>query len=202
MPAGVWGNVIADTNPGFQPFGFAGGLYDASTGLTRFGARDYDPENGRWTSKDPVRFDGDGPNLFGYVKNDPVNFFDSTGLMRLEFDPSEHVMTSIDQGDVHDQVPAFNNTTSSSKGSFPAGTFPMGKPRINKGDRSKNIESQGPAFFPVYEVPDRFGMGVHAGRSNAKKPTEGCIRTSTSSLERLLETNRRDPFTSLTVLGK
>jgi YD repeat-containing protein len=33
----VWGNVVADTNPGFQPFGFAGGLYDASTGLTRFG---------------------------------------------------------------------------------------------------------------------------------------------------------------------
>ena len=23
-----FGNVLADTNPGFQPFGFAGGLYD------------------------------------------------------------------------------------------------------------------------------------------------------------------------------
>ena len=32
-----------DTNPGFQPFGFAGGLYDPDTKVVRFGARDYDP---------------------------------------------------------------------------------------------------------------------------------------------------------------
>jgi YD repeat-containing protein len=38
-----FGNVTADTNPGFQPFGFAGGLYDPDTGLVRFGARDYEP---------------------------------------------------------------------------------------------------------------------------------------------------------------
>lgn len=36
-----FGNITSDTNPGFQPFGFAGGLYDPDTGLTRFGARDY-----------------------------------------------------------------------------------------------------------------------------------------------------------------
>ncbi len=36
----VWGNVVLDTAPGFQPFGFAAGLYDASTSLTRFGVRD------------------------------------------------------------------------------------------------------------------------------------------------------------------
>ncbi len=49
-----FGGVLTDTNPGFQPFGLAGGLYDAQTGLVRFGARDYDPEVGRWTAK--VRF--------------------------------------------------------------------------------------------------------------------------------------------------
>ena len=38
-----FGNVITDTHPGFQPFGFAGGLYDLHTRLTRFGARDYAP---------------------------------------------------------------------------------------------------------------------------------------------------------------
>lgn len=75
-----FGNVILDTNPGFQPFGFAGGLYDPDTKLTRFGARDYDAEVGRWTVKDPIGFDGDGPNLYEYVVNDPVNLTDSTGL--------------------------------------------------------------------------------------------------------------------------
>ncbi|MGH8488937.1 MAG: RHS repeat domain-containing protein, partial [Gammaproteobacteria bacterium] len=76
-----WGRVVMDTNPGFQPFGFAGGLYDRDTGLVRFGARDYDPETGRWTAKDPIRFRGRDSNLYGYVLNDPVNLRDPLGLM-------------------------------------------------------------------------------------------------------------------------
>jgi RHS repeat-associated protein len=78
----VWGNIVNDTNPDFQPFAFAGGLYDQKTKLTRFGARDYDPETGRWTAKDPVLFKGKDTNLYGYVANDPVNGFDPTGLLR------------------------------------------------------------------------------------------------------------------------
>ncbi len=76
-----FGNITQDTNPGFQPFGFAGGLYDNDTKLVRFGARDYDAETGRWTGKDPIRFEGGDTNLFGYVENDPVNWIDPTGLV-------------------------------------------------------------------------------------------------------------------------
>src|SRR5690606_16753609 len=75
-----WGKVVLDSNPGFQPFGFAGGLYDPATGLVRFGARDYDPRLGRWTSKDPIQFAGGQANLYVYVGNDPVNFIDPLGL--------------------------------------------------------------------------------------------------------------------------
>jgi RHS repeat-associated protein len=75
-----FGRVLEDTNPGFQPFGFAGGLYDTDTGLVRFGARDYDAETGRWTTKDPIRFDG-GTNLYGYVMSDPINWIDFDGLV-------------------------------------------------------------------------------------------------------------------------
>jgi RHS repeat-associated protein len=74
-----FGSVIADTNPGFQPFGFAGGLHDPQTKLTRFGARDYDAETGRWTAKDPILFSGGDSNLYGYVVNDPINFIDPYG---------------------------------------------------------------------------------------------------------------------------
>jgi len=63
----------------FQPFGFAGGIYDQHTKLTRFGARDYDAETGRWTAKDPIRFGGGDTNLYGYAINDPVNLIDPTG---------------------------------------------------------------------------------------------------------------------------
>jgi len=78
-----FGRITYDTNPGFQPFAFAGGLYDPQTGLTRFGARDYDPITGRWTAKDPIGFGGGDSNLFGYVSNDPVNTLDPSGLLSL-----------------------------------------------------------------------------------------------------------------------
>jgi len=91
----TFGVVLSDSQPGLQPFGFAGGLYDDATGLVRFGARDYDAEVGRWISKDPVRFDG-GTNLFAYAGGDPVNFVDTNGLEVeiLVFPPSNVSMSS------------------------------------------------------------------------------------------------------------
>jgi len=75
-----FGRVINDTNPGFQPFGFAGGLYDRDTKLVRFGARDYDCDSGRWTCKDPIGFDGGVENVYEYAANDPINVVDANGL--------------------------------------------------------------------------------------------------------------------------
>jgi RHS repeat-associated protein len=79
-----FGNITQDTSPGLTPFGFAGGLYDKDTGLVRFGARDYDASVGRWTSKDPIRFEGGSFNLYGYVVNDPINALDPTGHFGVE----------------------------------------------------------------------------------------------------------------------
>jgi RHS repeat-associated protein len=75
----AWGNVMMEQGAGFQPFGFAGGLYDGLTTLVRFGARDYDPEVGRWTARDPLLFDGGQANLYVYVGADPVNRIDPPG---------------------------------------------------------------------------------------------------------------------------
>jgi len=77
----VWGKAtLLAGSWDLHPFGFAGGLYDPDTGLVRFGARDYDPEVGRWTAKDPIRFRGGDTNLYGYVLSDPVNGVDYAGL--------------------------------------------------------------------------------------------------------------------------
>jgi RHS repeat-associated protein len=53
---------------------------DGDTGLVRFGARDYDPQTGRWTQMDPIRFAGGDPNLYGYVLGDPINWIDPEGI--------------------------------------------------------------------------------------------------------------------------
>jgi RHS repeat-associated protein len=75
-----WGKVIADTQPGFQPFGFDGGLADPDTGLVRLGARDYDPSIGRFTASDPINFSGGQANLYVYRNDDPINGRDPSGL--------------------------------------------------------------------------------------------------------------------------
>jgi RHS repeat-associated protein len=89
-----WGRIIYQGfAPGFdahfQPFGFAGGLYDPHTGPITFGAREYDSETGRWVSKDPLGFGG-GLNLFGYADGDPVNLLDWTGAA-----PTRAELTSL-----------------------------------------------------------------------------------------------------------
>ena len=91
-----WGQVLADSAPGFQPFGFAGGLFDRDTGLVRFGARDYDPQTGRRANKDPIRFAG-GMNLYAYVDNDPVNWRDPSGLLvEAQYDAGSGTLQVID----------------------------------------------------------------------------------------------------------
>jgi RHS repeat-associated protein len=76
----AYGEILSDTNPDINiPFGFAGGLYDKDTKLTRFGYRDYDSYTGKWTAKDPIRYNGGDTNLYNYVLNDPINYFDEDG---------------------------------------------------------------------------------------------------------------------------
>ena len=76
----AWGVSTFASAPLFQSLGYAGGLTDAETGLIRFGARDYEPEVGRWTCKDPVGFKSRQPNLQSYVENRPVDSSDPSGL--------------------------------------------------------------------------------------------------------------------------
>ena len=75
-----FGRVTTDTNPGFQPFIYAGGIYDQDSRLTRFGVRDYSAEIGRWTTPDPISFGGGDTNLYAYVSGNPVNSIDPQGL--------------------------------------------------------------------------------------------------------------------------
>jgi RHS repeat-associated protein len=51
---------------------------DATTGLYYYGYRWYDPETGRWPSRDPIEEKG-GLNLYGFVGNSGVNIWDYLG---------------------------------------------------------------------------------------------------------------------------
>jgi RHS repeat-associated protein len=63
-------------------FGFAGMFWSAEANLSLTLMRAYDPALGRWLSRDPLPNTemSQGPNLYAYVANDPVNYIDPYGL--------------------------------------------------------------------------------------------------------------------------
>lgn len=62
-----------------QPFTYTARELDQETGLYYYRARYYDPQVGRFVSKDPIGIKG-GINLYSYTSNNPINMKDPSGL--------------------------------------------------------------------------------------------------------------------------
>lgn len=194
----------------FQPFAYAGGLYDSQTDLVRFGERDYDAYSGRWMAKDPIGFRSKSTNIYLYTISDPINWIDPIGLSELVYDRSSGQLEIWpDNGMGPPQIfPAGNNAinptgdplTPESYGPAPNGTYPMGD--IIETGLDEN-SSFGTAFIPIILPANacgeqRTGIGLHAGRANrggVNHPTRGCIRTNEAALRAL----RHDPPSRITI---
>ena len=75
----AYGNVLSQSGSHDNPYQFSTKEYNAGSGLAYFGARYYDPSTGRFITPDPLGFI-DGPNVYLYCNNNPVNFADPWGL--------------------------------------------------------------------------------------------------------------------------
>ena len=78
----AFGNVTSSSGSVPNPFRFDGGVWDAASGLLKFGTRYYDPSVGRWTQEDPLAGSMQDPqslDRYGFVGGDPVNFVDLSG---------------------------------------------------------------------------------------------------------------------------
>ena len=75
-----FGKIESQLDPNFiQPYTFTGREFDSETGLYHYRKRTLDPNTGRFTSEDPIKFSG-GINFYVYVNNNPVRSVDPFGL--------------------------------------------------------------------------------------------------------------------------
>jgi len=72
--------VINERSEIGNPWMFAAKRRDPETGLIYFGRRYYDSASGRFITTDPAGF-ADGPNLYGYVKGNPMMYIDPDGRL-------------------------------------------------------------------------------------------------------------------------
>jgi RHS repeat-associated protein len=64
-------------------FQYTGQMWIGEAGAYYYKNRMYSPGPGRFNQTDPMGYGGDGPNLYAYVLNDPVNRTDPFGLFFL-----------------------------------------------------------------------------------------------------------------------
>lgn len=76
----VFGVIKSETGAITNPYRYTGREWNSETGLYYYRARYYQPEVGRFMTKDPTAEMGENPYL--YVENDPVSFVDPLGLKK------------------------------------------------------------------------------------------------------------------------
>ena len=75
-----FGKIEAQLDSNFvQPYTFTGRELDAETDTYHYRERQYDWKNGRFTTEDPIGYNG-GDNFYVYVGNNATNFNDPLGL--------------------------------------------------------------------------------------------------------------------------
>ena len=110
-----FGNTIVanGSEASSNPFRFSTKSLDTETGQYYYGYRYYSPELGRWINRDPMGEQG-GLNLYGFVRNTPLNGIDILGLATIVIDPGHGDVTdksggtTIDPGVPHPTDPTKN----------------------------------------------------------------------------------------------
>ena len=71
--------TVYENNASDVKYRFSSKEWDANAQLYYYGFRWYDPEQGIWTTKDPIGLSAGDLNVYRMVNNNPVGFVDSFG---------------------------------------------------------------------------------------------------------------------------
>lgn len=203
---GPYGEANANAAGITNPFQYTGRENDGD-GLYYYRARYYSPALKRFISEDPIGFNGGQNNFYAYVDGNPVGYVDPLGLSSAIYDNATHTLTIFDNdGNIVGSYPAYNNTTSTSRGPWAPGTYTYDQYVSHQGGPDSPYGSNG-AF--EFNVPGCIGCEIHSGRQNIpdgrgrrgpQHATNGCIRTTDAGTKKLLDLqNSGDPLTVLQV---
>lgn len=98
-----------------------------------FSRRHYDPTIGRWTTKDPIGFDGGDTNLYAYVSGDPLSYIDPGGLAKCKYSQSSQTLVCV-------------SNDGAKKISFAGGSVVSGLPGLTQG------QTNGPIMQGTYSI--------------------------------------------------
>ena len=100
----IYGNFTSSGSLSGNPYTFTSRRYDPESGLMYYRFRYYQPEIGRFLRVDSLGY-FDGPNLYTYVLNNPLNVIDPFGLTQKDIDLAlELIRENYSEYDVPDTV--------------------------------------------------------------------------------------------------
>jgi len=134
----AFGNVTSTGGPDVFGFGGQAGYYtDAETGLILCTHRHYDPQQGRFLTRDPLGYAG-GINLYSYTANNPVNRMDPSGLSDGD-DPVSQYWNQLGN-EISNKTSQFANSWSNALGAFGDWAAGTGANRRNYGVTSSQSD--------------------------------------------------------------
>ena len=102
-----WGQQKAGSS---NPWRYAGKRKDEETGFIYFGLRYYDPVAQSWITPDPIGREG-GPNLYAYVLNNPLYYFDQLGLWSESYSEVD-ALIDFEVDRLYDEIDSRGNSDS------------------------------------------------------------------------------------------
>lgn len=85
-----FGKLTASSGTLVNPFQYTAREFDPETGIYEYRNRYYDQSIGRFISEDPIQFGG-GEDFYSYAHNNPVRYFDPSGLSWRDWPIWDHV---------------------------------------------------------------------------------------------------------------